>query len=131
VNAGGTDLLYAVFVQALKGRYGDSHVRSPAGIPADCRRGVPFDEPSARNCPSRPFRANGLRGRGTGLPVTQGVARGLLRFRPSGWTKDGLTLIAAGKTLTRLSLYATLPSCTARHGKIIRTITDLEAGKPG
>jgi hypothetical protein len=63
--------------------------------------------------------------------VTQGVARGLLRFSPSGWTKDGLTLIVAGKILTPLPLYATLPSCAARHGKIIRTGTDLEAGKPG
>jgi hypothetical protein len=49
VNAGSTDLLYAVFVQALKGRYGNSHARSPAGISTACRHDAAFDEPSAWN----------------------------------------------------------------------------------
>ena len=41
---------------------------------------------------------------------------------------DDRTLIAAGKLLTRVSRHATLPSRTARHGKMKRTGTDLEAG---
>ena len=40
-------LLCTVFVQALKGRHGAGHAKSPARIPVHRRQGVPFEERSA------------------------------------------------------------------------------------
>ena len=57
-----------------------------------------------------------------------GVALGCYVSALRGDQTDAPTLIAAGKILTRVPRYATLPSCAARHDKIKRTGTDLEAG---
>jgi len=57
------------------------------------------------------------------------VAPVLSRFSPSGRPRGRPPLLAAGKTMTRVSRYATLPSCPARHDETRRAGTDLEAAQ--